>query len=744
MSTHRSPSRRARAAGVIVVALVAAGVGAVPAFSTSDAGGNRIAGEDRYETAAKIALARNTTATKVVLASGADFPDALAGAPLAGLTDAPVLLTAKDSLPATTKAAIDQLNPSEIYLLGGTGAVSNAVADALSPRTVTRIAGDDRADTAARVARAIGTGNIALLNGKKTAFVATGDGFADALAGAPLAAAGAGPAGVHPILLVGADVPAATESALRDLAVTQVAILGGTGAVSSAVQAKLESITGSPALRYAGEDRYTTATAVAAKGVESYGLADTEVVLASGSGFADALAGGPLAQKRNATVLLTAPSSLPATVQDFISGRSARLKTITALGGTLAVPAGVLSAAVDAAKTTPPLRKNESLTVTPGTKATLSNSESRTFTVTGATGPVDIVLVNCNLVSTNDAGNTTFTNANSNAFADGTAQSTNQGAATADVAATPDSITTVNGAPAGNLSNDDYVDAAAPTSGTLTFVVASAGPTSSDTSCVVPVVFADVNGDNALNLASNVPTELFGTGGVTIFTPNPAGGGSIGTRDVRSVAPEADSFSGCPITAQGPPEVVNTAQCASYSYDANDIFQVGGVASTLADFESRLSVGDDISGTYDPDPTKVSTFNLVDEAVPTPAATGPIITDAVKSASATVLGSSLAVGDVHTFTFDQAVTVATGTYYAVSGGSVSNYTIYCNGTHTDGAMATCASSADGKTLTVTITAVTGAAPSYPMTVVATNLAASTGGAVVDLARSTDKSIAFPD
>ncbi len=71
----------------------------------------------------------------VYIASGADFPDALAGAPVAGRDAAPLLLVAPTSIPAVVKTELTRLKPGRIVVLGGTGAVSDTVKSALTKYT---------------------------------------------------------------------------------------------------------------------------------------------------------------------------------------------------------------------------------------------------------------------------------------------------------------------------------------------------------------------------------------------------------------------------------------------------------------------------------------------------------------------------------------------------------------------------------------------------------------------------------
>src|SRR4051812_32245273 len=184
-----------RRAGVVLMSLLGlVGIGATVAAPLANAQATvtpgRVAGTNRFDTAAKIAAAAYPGgATAVILANGRNFPDALAGSALGGIKNAPLLLTETGSTPAETTAALQSLKPTTVYLLGGTGAISQAQQDELAKSyAVQRVAGADRYATAGAIADQVGPANVASLNGKRTAFIATGLGFADALAGGPLAA----------------------------------------------------------------------------------------------------------------------------------------------------------------------------------------------------------------------------------------------------------------------------------------------------------------------------------------------------------------------------------------------------------------------------------------------------------------------------------------------------------------------------------------------------------------------------
>lgn len=92
------------------------------------AGTTRVAGADRFETAAQVAAtAFPNGAPMVYVATGAEFADALAGVPAATTAGGPILLVGNDHVPASTAAALEQLAPERVMVLGGSAAVTDAV-----------------------------------------------------------------------------------------------------------------------------------------------------------------------------------------------------------------------------------------------------------------------------------------------------------------------------------------------------------------------------------------------------------------------------------------------------------------------------------------------------------------------------------------------------------------------------------------------------------------------------------------
>ena len=139
----------------------------------------RLAGSDREATAAAVA-ATWSSADAVVVATGAAPTDALAAGPAAAALDAPLLLAGTSGLSDASWAQVDRLDPDTAYVVGGPQAVPDRVVQQLQDRgiAVERVSGADRYATAAAVARRFGTPGTPLV-------VASGEGFADALAAAP-------------------------------------------------------------------------------------------------------------------------------------------------------------------------------------------------------------------------------------------------------------------------------------------------------------------------------------------------------------------------------------------------------------------------------------------------------------------------------------------------------------------------------------------------------------------------------
>jgi putative cell wall-binding protein len=224
------------------VRVIATAPGYSPVLWESSLGGPvrknniRLSGADRYATSVAISKSQFNAGVPVAfIASGANFPDALAGAAVAGLAGGPMLLTDPNALPGVVIAELERLQPQRIVILGGTATISPNVEtqlDAIRPGAVNRLAGPDRYATSVAISKS------QFNPGVPVAFIASGANFPDALAGAPVAGLAGGP-----MLLTDPNaLPDAVAAELERLNPERIVILGGTATISPNVETRLDDI----------------------------------------------------------------------------------------------------------------------------------------------------------------------------------------------------------------------------------------------------------------------------------------------------------------------------------------------------------------------------------------------------------------------------------------------------------------------------------------------------------------------
>lgn len=203
----------------------------------------RIKGDDRYKTADAVAAAVVEAGGgaafdgAALVATGGDFPDALAAAPLAAAQGWPlVLANPRTGLSAASKAVIS--DAGDVYILGGEAAVSAAVeSDLKKSFTVDRLDGTDRYATAAVISA------FAVDEAGHTwdrVGITTGLNFPDALAGGVLQGrAGSVMLLTRPDLLSPAT---ATRLSSNKAEIETVTFFGGANAVSPAVRVSVDQM----------------------------------------------------------------------------------------------------------------------------------------------------------------------------------------------------------------------------------------------------------------------------------------------------------------------------------------------------------------------------------------------------------------------------------------------------------------------------------------------------------------------
>jgi len=289
----------------------------------------RYGGASRYETAVQVSNAGWTTSENVVLVNAYGFADALAGVPFAYLKDAPILLTDANSIPKATMDEITRLGAKNIYILGGTGVVSQNIENDLENKqyNVVRLAGTDRFDTGIKIGNEVMKNNTS-----KTAIVTTAYNYPDALSIGSYAAIQN-----YPILYTETNVLSTkTKEFIKNNGITKVIIPGGVGAVSEAAANELRSI-GVIVERISGADRYETGLNIVNQFKSSF---KNDVILATGSDFPDALAGGVLAAKKQIPILLVDKNYVSDGVKNYIKANGDINMYI--LGGTGVIPDSVI------------------------------------------------------------------------------------------------------------------------------------------------------------------------------------------------------------------------------------------------------------------------------------------------------------------------------------------------------------------------------------------------------------------
>jgi putative cell wall-binding protein len=290
----------------------------------------RLGGMDRIKTAVQIAENGWPTGSNVVvLVRDDDFPDALAGTPLAQMFNAPILLTNKGTLSPDTETELNRIQPETIFILGSYGAVSQEIEKKLKfnyTQDVRRLGGVDRYDTAAKIAQYMHQKNG---SGYTEAVIAFGENFPDALAISSFAG--------HdqvPILLTQThSIPEVTKNTLTDLGVTNTVIVGGPGVIDDIVLSQLPN-----GVRIAGNNRYETGSVIAS----IFNQTPENLYIATGEAFPDALAGAALAAQNGDPILLVDQQLSNNIVINYLQEYRNSIQKVIVLGGIGVIPQSIV------------------------------------------------------------------------------------------------------------------------------------------------------------------------------------------------------------------------------------------------------------------------------------------------------------------------------------------------------------------------------------------------------------------
>lgn len=200
---------------------------AVPSATVS-----RVSGLDRYATSRAMVESQFSAASTIYLATGSDYPDALAAGAAAGHEGLPVLLVdgAASTVDASTAALLRRLNVANIVIAGGAGSISaKLAADLEQYGSVKRLSGADRYGTTEAI-------DEHAYASAKNVLLASGMNFPDALSAAAWSGASASPL----YLVRQGCVPQKVLTDIQNLSATSVTLIGGSGVLT----VPLESLTG--------------------------------------------------------------------------------------------------------------------------------------------------------------------------------------------------------------------------------------------------------------------------------------------------------------------------------------------------------------------------------------------------------------------------------------------------------------------------------------------------------------------
>jgi len=295
---------------------------------------SRYGGQNRFETS-KI-IAENTFPSKVnsvILASGNNFPDGLAGVTLSKEVNGPILLVDKGvNLTGSTPALqyiSNRLDKSgKIYILGGEGVIDSSFVTYLinlgySENNIIRIYGKDRNETSVKIAENLN------LPGGSTVIISSDGGFADSLSISPAAGFNKWPILLTPANELNKDI----EEYLQIQKPSKVIIVGGTGVISENVKNSIKQVTGlddSNIVRLSGKDRYETNVVI---NNYFYSNPVSKVYAAYGENFPDSLSGSASAAINNDPLILVSNNNTTSSATSINAVSSSNKVDLSILGG---------------------------------------------------------------------------------------------------------------------------------------------------------------------------------------------------------------------------------------------------------------------------------------------------------------------------------------------------------------------------------------------------------------------------
>ena len=260
-----------------------------------------MSGKDRYETSTKISKTGWTSGAKnVVIVNGNEknMVDGLSATPFATIKDAPLLLSNGKTLPASTISELKRLNPTNVYVIGGTASMPESVVSSIKSNTkatVTRIGGSTRYETSLAIAKQIDK----IVDVSKV-YISSGTGEVDALSIASVAGREKAP-----ILLTNVNsIDNKTYDFIRSESIKDAYFIGGDKKISNSVINQVDKVVSADVSknRVAGRNRKDTNAAIIKKFYTGSKL--NGVVVSKDDVIIDALTVGSFAAKNDMPVII--------------------------------------------------------------------------------------------------------------------------------------------------------------------------------------------------------------------------------------------------------------------------------------------------------------------------------------------------------------------------------------------------------------------------------------------------------
>lgn len=275
----------------------------------------RLSGPNRYSTNMKIAdYGWSGHSDYAIIVSGENFPDAICAAPLSAKYNAPLLMTDGNTLSPEIQNKLTSLGVKNIFLIGGTGAVSSEIENELTQKNlnVKRLGGSTRIETSIEIAKEVGGNQL---------FVVSSESFADALSISSYASSKAEPI----VLTPKSDIPDVLKDYLSTLKPSKTYVIGGQGVIPDDTASYFGDYE-----RLSGQSRYDTNANVIK---EFYDLSKVQkIYVAAGINYPDGLSISPLAAKNNSPVILVNDDMSSDQIR-MVRNNKATLKECVVVGG---------------------------------------------------------------------------------------------------------------------------------------------------------------------------------------------------------------------------------------------------------------------------------------------------------------------------------------------------------------------------------------------------------------------------